>query len=155
MELVFVRHGLPLRVEQTDGPVDPPLAPAGWKQAEAVGEWLRRETLHGLIASPSRRARETAAPLAEALGVEPVVDDELAEYDAEATSYVPMEELRALRDERWEAVLRGDFHLPDVDPVAFRKRIVTRLEEIVAEHPGQTLVVFTNAGVIKDRKSVV
>ena len=148
MELVFIRHALPVRVEQTEGPVDPPLAPAGWKQAEAVGEWLRSEPLHGLIASPSRRARETAAPLAEALGVDPVVDDELAEYDAGATSYVPMEELRALGDERWEAVTRGEFHTPDVDPVAFRKRVVNRLEEIVADHPGQTLVLFTNAGII-------
>jgi broad specificity phosphatase PhoE len=148
MELVFVRHALPVRLEQTEGPADPPLAPAGRKQAEAVAEWLCGEELHAVIASPSRRAQETAAPLAAALGVEPVVDGDLAEFDAEASSYVPMEELRELGDERWQAIARGDFHTPGVDPVAFRRRIVTRIEEIVAGHPGQRLAVFTNAGII-------
>ena len=77
-----------------------------------------------------------------------MVDHDLAEFDVDATSYVPFEELRALGDERWQAIARGEFHTPDVDPVAFRRRIVSRIEEIVAAHPGQRLVVFSNAGVI-------
>src|SRR5438132_1577928 len=148
MELVFVRHALPLRIDSSEGPADPALAPSGWKQAEAVADWLRSEELHGIIASPSRRARETAAPLADARGLEPVVDADLAEFDEGATHYVPFEDLRALGDERGQAVARGEFYCSDVDPVQFRRRIVDRLEEIVVAHPGQRLVVFTNAGII-------
>ena len=61
---------------------------------------------------------------------------------------MPFEELRAIGDPRWEAIARGEFHTPEVDPVAFRKRIVDRIEEIIAAHPGQRLAVFTNTGVI-------
>jgi broad specificity phosphatase PhoE len=149
MELLLIRHALPLRVDAADaGPADPGLAPQGWEQARALADWLKAEELHGIIAGPSRRARETAQPLAVSLGLEPVVDGALAEFDAAAASYVPLEELRALGDDRWQAVVRGDFYTPDVDPVAFRERIVARLEEIVAAHPGQRLAVFTNAGII-------
>lgn len=148
MELIFVRHALPLRVERADGPADPPLAPAGREQARRVAEWLSQETLDGIIASPSRRARETAAPLAATLGFHPMIDPDLAEFDEGAASYVPFEELRKLGDERWQAIARGQFHLPDVDPVAFRRKIVDRIEDIVRAHPGQRLAVFTNAGVI-------
>lgn len=148
MELVFVRHALPLAVEEPDGPADPPLAPLGREQARRVGEWLSGEELHGIITSPSARACQTAAPLAELLGLKPVVDPELAEFDAGATSYVPFEELRRRGDERWEAIARGEFHTPDVDPVEFRRRIVARIEQIVAAHPGQRVALFTNAGII-------
>lgn len=150
MELLFVRHALPERVEgvEGDGPADPPLAPRGWEQARAVAGWLAEEKMDGIIAGPSRRARETAQPLAERLGLDPVVDQDLAEFDVGASYYVPVEELKALGDERWEAFARGDFYTPDVDPVAFRNRIVGRIEEIVAANPGQRLAVFTNAGII-------
>lgn len=148
MQLLLVRHGRPERVEGLKGPADPPLASRGWEQARAVADFLKGEEVDGIIAGPSRRTRQTARPLAEATGLEAVVDDDLAEYDVGASSYVPPEELRARGDARWEAIARGEFHTPDVDPVAFRRRIVARLEEIVAANPGKTLAVFTNAGII-------
>ena len=148
MDLLLIRHGRPERVDSSEGPADPPLAPAGHEQARAVAAWLKGEELHGVIASPSRRARETAAPLAEMFGLELVVDGELAEFDAGASHYVPYDELKAIGDERWQALKRGEFYVPDVDPVAFRRRIVGRLEEIIAANPGKRLAVFTNAGVI-------
>lgn len=147
MELVLVRHALPLRVESAEGPADPPLAPRGWAQAGRLAEHLRHERLHGIVCGPSRRARETAAPLAEALGLDPVVEADLAEFDRGATSYVPFEELRDLRDERWEALIRGEYPT-GIDPVAFRERIVSGIEVIVAAHPGERIVVSTNTGVI-------
>lgn len=148
MDLLFIRHARPERVDTSEGPADPPLAPAGHEQARAVAEWLTGEELHGVIASPSLRARETAIPLAETLGAQVVVDEELAEFDAGASHYVPYDELKALGDERWEALKRGEFYVPDVDPVAFRRRVVDRIEEIIAANPGKRLAIFTNAGII-------
>ena len=148
MELIFVRHALPLRSEGSGGPADPWLAPEGWKQAHKLAEWLEAEELHGIIVSPSRRAQETAIPLAEMLGLDPVVDADLAEFDQGAASYVPFEELRELGDSRWEALSRGQFINTNVDPLEFRRRIVTRIEEIILSHPGQRLVISTHAGVI-------
>ncbi|MCB1039523.1 MAG: histidine phosphatase family protein, partial [Acidimicrobiales bacterium] len=50
------------------------------------------------------RARETAAPLAAATGLDVVLDDGLKEFDAHLDFYVPIEELRA--DEAvWEKLV--------------------------------------------------
>ena len=41
MDLLLIRHGLPVRVENPDGrPADPPLSQEGREQAERVAHWL-------------------------------------------------------------------------------------------------------------------
>ena len=41
MELILIRHGLPLQVETEDGtPADPPLSEVGHKQAQRMAKWL-------------------------------------------------------------------------------------------------------------------
>src|SRR3954465_6492698 len=62
-----------------DGHADPPLAPEGVEQAEAVARRLAGEPLAALFVTPLRRTQETAAPLAEATGLEPAVVPELRE----------------------------------------------------------------------------
>jgi probable phosphoglycerate mutase len=67
MELILIRHGLPLRVENQDGqPADPALSEKGRLQALQMTEWMQRERVDRLYSSPLRRARETAEPLAAA-----------------------------------------------------------------------------------------
>ncbi|HWT92593.1 MAG TPA: histidine phosphatase family protein, partial [Solirubrobacteraceae bacterium] len=84
-EIVFVRHGASANATpgtpfpMVAGRGDPPLASAGRAQARAVGERLKGEPLTKLFVTPLRRTHETAAPLAEATGLEPVVIDELIE----------------------------------------------------------------------------
>ena len=73
----------------------------------------------------------------------------MCEYDANADSYIPIEELREAKDDRWQAMIEGrwqDFggEAPDV----FRARIVTRLDGIIAEHPGERVAVVCHGGVI-------
>jgi phosphohistidine phosphatase len=47
-----------------------PLTPAGQASAEALGELLAAERLDAVVSSPLRRARETAAAIAGASGLE-------------------------------------------------------------------------------------
>ena len=150
MELVLVRHALPVRVDATpDGaPADPGLAPRGRLQAERLVAALASDAVDGVYTSPSRRARETAAPLEQALGVRAEVDDGLAEFDSRDGSYVPVEELKAAGDPRWAALARGDLYSAGVDPVAFRARVVASVERIAARHPGGRVVLFSHAGAI-------
>jgi len=91
VELILVRHGLPVRIEDADGPADPPLSDEGRAQAVRLADWLGREPIDAVYVSPMRRAMETAAPLADALGVDPVVDEELSEFDRDAHFYIPLE----------------------------------------------------------------
>ena len=64
MELLLIRHGLPLRVDEGDttGPADPALADLGLRQANDLVTWLAPERIDAIWCSPMRRARETAAP---------------------------------------------------------------------------------------------
>ena len=148
MELVLVRHALPVRIDATaDGtPADPGLSAAGRLQAERVVQALALDDVTAVYTSPSRRARETAAPLERALGLPAAVEPGIAEFDSGDTSYVPIEELRAEGDPRWEAVARGDLYSAGVDPVAFRARVVAAVEAVAARHPGGRAVLFTHAG---------
>ncbi|MEX2289509.1 MAG: histidine phosphatase family protein [Mycobacteriales bacterium] len=150
MEIVLVRHALPVRVDATDdgGPADPELSARGHEQAVRVVQALAGDDVTALYTSPSRRARETAAPLEQALRLTATVEEGLAEFDAKDSSYVPVEELKAAGDPRWEALVHGDLYSHDVDPVAFRAHVVGAVERIVARHPGGRAVLFSHAGAI-------
>ena len=140
MELLLIRHARPRRVEGTDGPADPGLSPLGRRQAEAVAGWLAPEGLDAVYTSPLRRATETAAPLAGAVGTPAVHEPALAEYDAEATAYIPLEELRAAGDPRWMEV-------PD-DIAGFSTVVTEGIERLVAAHRSQRIALVCHGGVI-------
>ena len=95
MELILIRHGLPLRVKTEDGtPADPPLSDIGHEQAQRMANWLEDEHIDHLYSSPMQRAVQTAAPLAALKGLEPGIKDGVAEYDRNADHYIPVEDLK-------------------------------------------------------------
>lgn len=61
---------------------------------------------------------------------------------------MPVEELRASNDPRWQLLASGDLYSAGVDPAAFRVRVVEAVERIVAAHPGGRAVLFTHAGTV-------
>jgi probable phosphoglycerate mutase len=147
VELILVRHGLPVRIEDADGPADPPLSDEGRAQAVRLADWLGREAIDAVYVSPMRRAMETAAPLADALGVDPVVDEELSEFDRDAHFYIPLEELKAAGDERYLKIMRGEYD-GEVDPQTFREVVAVAIERIIEARPGNTVAVVCHGGVI-------
>lgn len=83
MNRVFlIRHGKPAAVWGESDP-DPGLDPTGRAQAEAARDHLlslpHDQRPLRVVSSPLRRCRETAAPTAEALGVEIVIDPGVGE----------------------------------------------------------------------------
>lgn len=151
MRLILVRHALPERV-RPDGSgsaaADPGLTARGREQAESLVPALARDEVDALYASPLRRARETAAPLATASGRSPRLLEGLREYDADAAGYVPVHEMARVDPSGWERMRAG--LLPaHVDTATFAARVTDTLEAIVAAHPGVcTAVVVAHAGVI-------
>ena len=82
-------------------------------------------------------------------GVEPEVVDGVAEYAATAGHYIPIEELRATKDERWYATIEGRWtDVGGVDPEAFQRRVVPAIEDVITRFAGQRVVVVTHGGVI-------
>ena len=147
MELVLIRHAEPVRIVSAEGPADPPLAERGLAQADRLASYLADERVDGVWSSPMQRARQTADAIAKAVGVDVLVDTELAEYDREATSYIPIEELKANKDQHWVALVEGNFDAV-VDAEAFRDGVVTAMEHIITGNPGSTVAVVCHGGVI-------
>lgn len=149
MEILLIRHALPVRIEAGDGPADPPLAELGRRQAEALAAWLATDELHAIYTSPLRRAVETAEPLAAATGLGSIVDEDLAEFDRDAADYIPIEELKATGDPRWQQLVDGNWAAGGtVDPDVWVGRVVAAVERVVGAHPGQRVAVVAHGGVV-------
>jgi probable phosphoglycerate mutase len=148
MELLLIRHGLPVRRELSEGIADPELAPAGLAQARHLAEYLAAEPIDAVYSSPLRRARQTAEPLATAKGLPITIVDDIAESDRNSSEYVPIEELKATNDPRWQAMLRGEHTWGDESPEEFQHRVVGAVERLVEANPGRRIAVYCHGGVI-------
>ncbi len=147
MQLLLVRHALPLRSEHGQGS-DPALSDAGQEQADRLPEALARFALSRLVSSPQRRAVQTAEPVAKARDMVVDIDERFAEYDRGMSNYIPVEQLRNERPTDWARMAQG--YLPgSVDEAGFRRRVGAVLGEVVSKSdPEDTVAVFSHGGVI-------
>jgi broad specificity phosphatase PhoE len=147
MELLLIRHALPVRRELVTGAADPELSPAGKAQAGHLADYLATERLDAVYSSPLRRAVETGGPVAARHGLDPVIVDDVAEWDRMASEYVPVEELKAADDPRWRALVAGVW-TSDESPAQFRARVLAAIERLVGSHAGGRIAVVCHGGVI-------
>ncbi|MGE2837121.1 histidine phosphatase family protein [Mycobacterium sp. SMC-4] len=147
MQLLLVRHALPLRSEPGQGS-DPRLAPEGVAQAKRLPDALARFPITRLVSSPQVRAVETAQPVADALDLPVEVDERLAEYDRDLTHYIPIEQIAAERPDEMERLING--RLPSgVDEAEFLGRVRAAVDDVVAAAGhDDTVALFSHGGVI-------
>jgi broad specificity phosphatase PhoE len=151
MQLLLVRHALPLRSEP--GPAsqeraDPDLSDEGRAQVARLPGALARFPITRVVSSPQRRAFKTAEPIAAARGLAVEIDDRFAEYDRDLPVYIPIEQIREENPKEWARMAQG--HLPSsVDEDAFRARVRAAVDSVAAtaEHE-DTVAVFSHGGVI-------
>jgi probable phosphoglycerate mutase len=148
MEVILIRHAIPIRRELETGIADPELAVEGLKQAELMAKYLSTEKLHAIYASPMQRAQQTASPLAAVQGLTIQTVDGVAEFDKNSNQYVPVEELKATNDPRWQEMLRGEWTSSDETEEEFIGRIVSSVEQIIANHASQRVAIVCHGGVI-------
>ena len=149
MELILVRHGLPVRKENTDGPADPELSIDGHAQAALFAAYMMSENVDAIYSSPLRRAVQTAEPLSAAIGIDPILVSGIAEWDQHSNEYIPVEELKAANDPRWLEMAKGGFSSDEI-PEDFHNRVLAAIEDIISKHRGDTVVVTCHGGVIND-----
>jgi 2,3-bisphosphoglycerate-dependent phosphoglycerate mutase len=147
MELLLIRHALPVRRELVVGVADPELSAAGLAQVEHLADYLAAERLDGVYSSPLRRAIETGAPVAARHSLDVVVVDDVAEWDRMSTEYVPVEELKAADDPRWRDLVEGVW-TSDESPAQFRARVLGAIEHLIDAHAGGRIAVVCHGGVI-------
>jgi probable phosphoglycerate mutase len=157
-EVVLVRHGaseaavVGSKFPLVDGHSDPALSEAGRAQAEMVAAGLGRDEFSGLFVTSLRRTQETAAPLAEATGLEPEVIPELrevylgdfegGEYRIRAGRGDPVIQ-RVFAEERWDAIPNGESWRD------FGARLSAGIEQIVAAvGPNASAVAVVHGAVI-------
>jgi broad specificity phosphatase PhoE len=147
MQVLLVRHALPLRSEHGEGS-DPDLSEEGLAQVERLPEALARFPISRVVSSSQRRAVQTAEPVAAARELTVEIDDRFAEYDRDLPVYIPIEQIREERPEEWARLAQG--HLPSgVDEGAFRARVRAAVDDLVAAaNPEDTVAVFSHGGVI-------
>lgn len=141
MEILVIRHGQPHDESETGGVGDPSLSDLGRRQADAVADLLTRETIDHIIASPMKRAAETAHPLASRLGLEVELVEDLIEAGGwEAGPYLRGEE----NSHRFGELLAADplyFYKPEGRD-AFVERVSSAFDRIVAANAGRRVAVF-------------
>ena len=147
MQVLLVRHALPLRSEHGEGS-DPNLSDEGLAQIARLPEALARFPITRVVSSPQRRAIQTAEPVAAARELSVEVDDRFAEYDRDLPAYIPVEQIRQENPKEWARLAKGQ--LPSVvDKDAFRARVLAAVGDLVAAvDPDDTVAVFSHGGVI-------
>lgn len=143
-----MRHALPVRRELEVGVADPELSEAGHAQAKHLAGYLASERLDAIYASPLRRAYQTAEHIAADQSLEIVVEDDVAEWDRNSPEYVPIEELKAANDPRWQMMLRGEWTERDETNEEFHARVVGAVERLIDRHGGHRIAVVCHGGVI-------
>ncbi len=133
--ILLARHGeTPDNAEpqRIQGHRDPPLSPRGREQARALAEGMATAGVAALYTSHLRRARETAAFVADRLGVEPVVDMRLAEARMGEWEGRLKLDLERERPEQWAAWRRGGgFRFPGGESLAeLQDRVLAALSEV-------------------------
>jgi probable phosphoglycerate mutase len=155
--VLLVRHGesAPAHPDRpfplVDGHGDPPLDPVGHEQAKRLGERLAGERVDAIYVTNLCRTAQTAAPLAERLGLEPIVEPDLREvylgdwegghFRVRAAAGDPVFEQIFLQ-ERWD-VIPGAEALEEFD-----RRCARGLARIVDAHPDGRVMVVAHGGVI-------
>ena len=146
MELILIRHGLPMHIENRDGrPADPPLSEIGHTQANLMATWLQHESIDHLYSSPMARAYQTAEPLARAQGLSIDLREGVAEFDRQSEVYVPVEKLKQVDYDRWLKLMKGDV---GVDFTVFSETVIATIEAIVQSRPGKRVAITCHGGVI-------
>ena len=145
--LLTVRHGESEwnAIGRWQGQEDPPLTDAGMLQAVAAAEQLG--SFDAVWASTLQRAAYTAAIIAEALGIGPVLTDpELME-----TAFGPWQGLTIHEiEEGWPGYL-AEHRRPEgaEQPEAVSARGLGALRRIAGEHPGGEVLVVTHGGLMR------
>ncbi len=156
-QILLVRHGqsAPYDPQQpfplVDGHGDPPLSPLGQLQASLVARRLVDEPISAVYQTTLVRTHQTAAPLAEQLGLTPTVEPDLREVflgvaeggrlrEMIATGHPDVMAMRKTKE--WGALPGAETNQQ------LTERTVSAVRRLARHHPGELIAAFCHGGVI-------
>ncbi len=160
MHLFLIRHGQSHAnkrrdLVRTSAQMNAPLTDLGHTQAESMATWMKSKvtTLDALYSSTLLRARETAAQLERAYGMQAVLDDRVREGGYCYSSGKPIE------DDLLPMNKHADYHRKPFTPFAaepegvesffdMRQRVGSFLHMLLETHPGEVVAVVNHGWVV-------
>jgi broad specificity phosphatase PhoE len=151
--ILLARHGETTsnKDRRFQGRLDVELNDTGREQARALAERVRDEPLAALYASPLARARETAEIVGAVLGLEPRVDERLAEVDVGDWQGRLKDDIAREDPEAWAAFGRAgeDWRFPGGESLLEQQeRVIAALVDVTQRGDLPALVVC-HRGVIR------
>ncbi|MGO9822489.1 MAG: histidine phosphatase family protein [Solirubrobacteraceae bacterium] len=150
--LLLARHGE--TIDNANGLIlgrrNPPLSNVGWEQSARLAIHAQAAGVTRIWCSPLRRARQTAAVVGEAIGLEPTVLDELIESDRGTWEGEPVSRIAVVSPELHAAFENADpdFAFPRGESIRAQVERTRKALTLVAAEPGPALVV-AHAGTIR------
>ncbi|MEV7476264.1 MULTISPECIES: bifunctional RNase H/acid phosphatase [Streptomyces] len=154
---VLLRHGetvlTPEKRFSGSGGGDPELSATGRDQAaRAADAFATRGTVQEIVSSPLRRCRETAAAVADRLGLEVRIEEGLRETDFGAWEGLTFAEVR----ERFGSDLSAWLASPEAAPTGggesfteVAERVAATRDRLIAAYAGRTVLLVTHVTPIK------
>ncbi|NED98002.1 histidine phosphatase family protein [Phytoactinopolyspora alkaliphila] len=152
--LTLARHGRTPWHEgnRYTGSSDIGIDDVGQQQARALAIWAADAKPHHVYASTMLRARQTAQPVGETLGLDVTTDARLCELDFGEAEGHTLDELRVTHPRAVELFLQDPsaHHLPGGEhPEDAATRATSALTEIAGRHPGQDVLVICHNTLIR------
>jgi broad specificity phosphatase PhoE len=149
--VVFARHG---RTEwhhgnRYTGATDLPIDEVGRRQAEYLKDWAEEFRTDALWSSPMLRARQTAQPAADALGLTPTIDGRLREVDFGSAEGKMLGELPPAVATAFELDPVGSHFPGGESPAKAADRAVEAFDEIGRAHQGGKVLVIAHNTLIR------
>jgi phosphoserine phosphatase len=148
--IILVRHGQTAwnREERFRGHADIPLDETGFAQAKSTGARIAAQWKPDAIyAGPLSRTIQTAEATAQLFNLEVMAEDGLIDVDCGNWQGLSPEEARQQFPGDFEMYLHGpgNFCFPGGESLEeARLRAIKRVEKLVAQHPGQTLMLVSH-----------
>ncbi|MBM7854487.1 alpha-ribazole phosphatase/probable phosphoglycerate mutase [Desulfohalotomaculum tongense] len=152
--LYFVRHGETQwnAVKKFQGHSDITLSPVGREQAERLAQYMQKFDINAAYASDLSRAKETAEIIAGKFNIPVICKQQLREINFGNWEGLTIEEIT----DRYKETVEQWWKNPSATPIPggevlsdLVKRVMAAISDIIAEHPGQNVLVVSHGGVIR------
>jgi broad specificity phosphatase PhoE len=118
----------------------------GHREAQALAQWISRWPIQAIYCSPLERARETAQPLAEKLGIPVRIEEALIEVGFGDWTGMSMKELDRVADWRKHPTMRSCIRPPGGEHIIETQcRLVRVFEVIQKDYPEGLVAAVTHA----------
>ncbi|WP_099188747.1 histidine phosphatase family protein [Tepidibacter mesophilus] len=154
IKFIFIRHGLTLDNEsmRLSGFIDSKLSDIGKNQAKQTSIRLKNEKIDLIYSSPLKRAMNTAREISRIKNISINVCDEFKEMNFGDFEGLTFQEIESNYKEEYERLKNESFEysFPNGENmIGFHDRISNKIDDIIKNNDGKTVLIVSHAGVIR------